>query len=248
MMRSSHKQWLLLPLAVLLGGCPTVPPEEDPVLIKLTELEDRLIRVERVVNNQSLLDLNAQVAQMRTEVNALRGDIETTQFNMDGLADRSREQFVDLDRRIEDLKKGAVIAPGGSGDIVAAVDPRAVYQQAFELLQERRYDEAQIAFGRFIEQFPENALVDNAYYWLGETGYVSGDFDAAINSFNEVVTRFPDSQKVADAMLKIGFSQYEKRQFTAARKTLDKVVSGYPDTTAARLAQQRLQQMDQSGR
>ncbi|MEO1574625.1 MAG: tol-pal system protein YbgF [Pseudomonadota bacterium] len=249
MTRLSFKAWACLPAALFLGGCPTVPPEEDPVLIKLTELEERLIRVERVVNNQSLLDLNAQVAQMRTEVNALRGDVETTQFNLDGLADRSRDQYVDLDGRIEELKKGAVIAPGGEGvDVVASVDPRAAYQQAFELLQERRYDEAQIAFGRFIEQFPENTLVDNAYYWLGETGYVSGDFDAAINSFNEVVTRFPESQKVADAKLKIGFSQYEKKQFTAARKTLMDVVDTYADTTAARLAQQRLDQMTQSGR
>ncbi|MFK8014694.1 MAG: tol-pal system protein YbgF [Gammaproteobacteria bacterium] len=237
-----------LPALLVLGGCPTVPPEEDPVLIKLTELEDRLVRMERVVNNRSLLDLNAQVSQMRTEVNALRGDVETTQFNVDGLAQRSRDQYVDLDGRIEDLQKGSVIRPGGNAEVVAATDPRASYQQAFALLQERRYDEAQISFGRFIEQFPENALVDNAYYWLGETGYVSGDFDAAIDSFNEVVDRFPDSSKVSDALLKIGFSQYEKKEFTAARKTLTKVVDGYADTTAARLAAQRLEQMGQEGR
>lgn len=244
---AKHLAWL--PLAAVLGGCPTVPPEEDPVLIKLTELESRLLRMERVVNNQSLLDLNAQVAQMRTEVNALRGDIETTQFNLDGLVERNRNQYVDLDTRIQDLQKGAVIAPGGTADATVAVtDPRAVYEQAFALLKDRRYDEAQIAFDRFIEQFPENSLVDNAYYWRGETGYVSGDFDSAIASFNEVVTRFPDSQKVSDAMLKIGFSQYEKKQFTAARKTLAKVVDNYADTTAARLAQQRLEQMTQAGR
>lgn len=248
MNRFTLTRWLAPATALALAGCPTIPPEEDPVLIKLTEIEDRLVRVERVVNNQSLLDLNAQVAQLRTEVNSLRGDVETTQFNVDGLAERNREQYVDLDRRIEDLKKGAVIAPGGGGDAVAAVDPRTAYQQAFELLQERRYDEAQIAFGRFIEQFPEHALADNAYYWLGETGYVSGDFDGAITSFNEVVTRFPESQKVSDALLKIGFSQFEKKQFTAARKTLDRVVDSYPDTTAARLARQRLDQMTQSGR
>lgn len=239
-----------LPLVAILGGCPTVPPEEDPVLIKLTELEQRLLRVERVVNNQSLLDLNSQVAQMRTEVNALRGDIETTQFNVDGLAERSREQFLDLDRRVQDVKKGAVAVPQTriNGDPTTVADPRAAYTQAFELLQERRYGEAQISFGRFIEQFPENALVDNAYYWLGETGYVSGDFEAAIASFNEVVTRFPDSQKVSDALLKIGFSQYEKKQFTAARKTLSKVVEAHEGTTAARLAQQRLDLMTQDGR
>jgi tol-pal system protein YbgF len=237
-----------LPALLVLGGCPTVPPEEDPVLIKLTELEDRIVRMERVVNNQSLLELNAQVMGMRTEVNELRGSVETIQFNVDGMAERGREQYVDLDTRIQELQKGGVIRAGGNADVVAATDPGAAYQQAFDLLQQRRYDEAQIEFGRFIEQFPENALVDNAYYWLGETGYVTGDFDGAIDSFNEVVNRFPDSPKVADAMLKIGFSQYSKKQYTAARKTLTKVVDSYADTTAARLASQRLEQMSKDGR
>ena len=125
MTRLRLKLGAVVPVALLSFGCATVPPEEDPVLIKLTELEERLLRVERVVNNQSLLDLNAQVAQMRTEVNALRGDVETTQFNLDGLSERGREQYVDLDRRIEELKKGAVIAPSAGGEAVAAVDPRA---------------------------------------------------------------------------------------------------------------------------
>lgn len=247
--RSIAGRWVLLPLAVALGGCPTVPPEEDPVLIKLTELEDRLVRVERVVNNESLMDLNSQVAQMRTEVNALRGDIETTTFNVEGLVERSRDQYVNLDTRLLELEKRGVITPAtGSGGVAVAADPRESYQQAFELLQARRYAEAQLAFKNFLEQFPDNALADNAYYWLGETGYVSGDFDAAIKAFNEVVEKFPESSKVSDALLKVGFSQYEKREFTAARKTLSRVQKQYADTTAARLATQRLEQMTREGR
>ena len=46
---------------------------------------------------------------MRTEVNELRGSVETIQFNVDGMAQRSREQYVDLDSRIQELQKGSVI-------------------------------------------------------------------------------------------------------------------------------------------
>lgn len=248
-LRHTAGRWALLPLVAVLGGCPTVPPEEDPVLIKLTELENRLVRVERVVNNDSLMDLNSELIQIRNEVNALRGQVETAAFNLEGLANRSREQYVDLDTRIQELAKRGVIAAGGSGGgAVIAADPTEAYQQAFELLQARRYGEAQIAFRNFIQEFPDNSLADNAYYWLGETGYVSGDFDAAITAFNEVVEKYPDSLKVSDALLKIGFSQYEKRQFTAARKTLTRVRDQYPDSTAARLAAQRLEQMASEGR
>ena len=42
-----------LPLApALLGGCATTPPEEDPVQMKLNDLDSRMTRIERVVANQ----------------------------------------------------------------------------------------------------------------------------------------------------------------------------------------------------
>ena len=44
-----------------MAGCATTPPEEDPVHIKLNDLDTRLTRVERVISNQSLLDMANQV-------------------------------------------------------------------------------------------------------------------------------------------------------------------------------------------
>ncbi len=43
-----------------MAGCASTPPEEDPVQIKLNDLDTRLARIERVVANQSLLDLANQ--------------------------------------------------------------------------------------------------------------------------------------------------------------------------------------------
>ena len=46
---------------VWLAGCATTAPEEDPVVQKLTELDGRLLRIERVLANQSLLDLSQRL-------------------------------------------------------------------------------------------------------------------------------------------------------------------------------------------
>ncbi|MEA2949298.1 MAG: hypothetical protein QOI40_4628, partial [Alphaproteobacteria bacterium] len=35
-----------------MAGCATTPPEEDPVHIKLNDIDTRLARIERVVSNQ----------------------------------------------------------------------------------------------------------------------------------------------------------------------------------------------------
>jgi peptidoglycan-associated lipoprotein len=47
--------------ALALAGCASTPPDQDPVQIKLNDLDTRLARIERVVANQSLLDLSNQI-------------------------------------------------------------------------------------------------------------------------------------------------------------------------------------------
>ncbi|MCB1597869.1 MAG: hypothetical protein KDI87_09170, partial [Gammaproteobacteria bacterium] len=39
-------------VAMLGAGCSLVPPEEDPTYIKLSELDSRLTRVERVIDSE----------------------------------------------------------------------------------------------------------------------------------------------------------------------------------------------------
>ena len=49
----TNRLLLLVPAAGLaLAACTTTPPAQDPVLLRLTDMEARLIRIERVVDNQ----------------------------------------------------------------------------------------------------------------------------------------------------------------------------------------------------
>jgi TolA-binding protein len=48
---------------------------------------------------------------------------------------------------------------------------------------------------------------------------------------------------VPDAMLKIGYSQYEQGQLDKAGATLNSIIDKFPKSTAAQLAQSRLQRM-----
>jgi tol-pal system protein YbgF len=133
---------------------------------------------------------------------------------------------------------------------VAPANPaqeQAEYEKALSILREGRYAEAVLAFNQFLASHPNSAYADNAYYWLGETYYVTRDFDHARTAFNTLVESYPQSSKVAGAKLKIGYIDYEKRDWTAARQALRAVVNGYPDTTEARLAADRLERMKKEG-
>lgn len=254
--RSQRNLLALAATGMVAAGCVTVPPEEDPVLIKLTQLEDRLSRVERVLENQSLVGIVTELQQVRGEIAQLRDQVETLTFETENSAKRQRDLYVDIDRRLNGLEAGRGITASASGPATgddaavatgASLD-RDAYRIAFELLEEGRYAEASVAFENFVANYPDSALVDNAQYWLAEAIYVERDFARALSEFTRVVEQHPQSRKVPDALLKIGYAHYEMSDWAQARAALERVVAEHPGSTAARLAGQRLERMSREGR
>ncbi|HEY6942275.1 tol-pal system protein YbgF [Dokdonella sp.] len=133
----------------------------------------------------------------------------------------------------------------------APADPAAegaTYNEAFAALKDGRYAESARRFQTFIDQYPDSDLTGNAYYWLGESYYVTQNYKIAQDAFQTLLTRYPNSQKAPDALLKVGYSQYEQKQWDQAEATLNDVVQKYPDTTVARLAQGRLRALQSESR
>lgn len=245
----------LLPVVALaMAGCATTPPEADPVVQKLSELDGRLLRIERVLANQSLLDLSQRIEASQNEVRTLRGQLEELQHAVNRSQDQQRELYGDLDRRLTSMEGGAAAgaaaasATNASGLPIPQGDDRANYQAAFDLLKDGKYTEAAAAFKQFLTTFPNSGLADNAQYWLGEAHYVTKQYPEALRDFRTVVEKYPDSRKLPDALLKIGYCNYELKNWAEARSALDQVVKQYAETTAARLASQRLAKMDGEGR
>jgi tol-pal system protein YbgF len=241
-----------LVVCAVLAGCAT-SPEQDPVVQKLTEMDSRLLRIERVLSNQSLLQLSQGVEASQNEVRMLRGQLEELQHNVSRNQDQLREQYSDVDRRLSAVESGGggAAAPLSSGSgtslPVPQGDDRANYQAAFDLLKDGKYPEATAAFKQFMATFPDSVLADNAWYWLGESHYVTKQYGDALKSFRTVVDKYPASRKMPDALLKIGYCNYELKNWSEARTALNQVVQQYADTTAARLASQRLTKMEGEG-
>src|SRR5262245_61709565 len=90
--------------AVVASGCSTMTPANDPVALRITDMEARLIRIERVVENQSLVQLSSDLDRLRSETAALRGELETLRFEAENNANRQRELYGDVDRRLQSLE------------------------------------------------------------------------------------------------------------------------------------------------
>ena len=122
----------------------------------------------------------------------------------------------------------------------APEDAKSAYDAAFSALKDGRYAESARRFQTFIEQHPNDDLTPNAYYWLGESYYVTQNYPISQDTFRKLLAQYPNSQKAPDALLKIGYCQYEQKQWAQAEATLNQVLQQYPNTTVANLAQGRL--------
>lgn len=137
------------------------------------------------------------------------------------------------------LAAAAVPAPAAA-PANPAVAEQTAYDHAFQALRDGDYAEAARRFRAFMAQYPDGPLAPNAAYWLGESYYVTQNFQVSLQTFQSLLARYPGSPKAPDALLKVGYCQYELKQWAAARATLEAVAAKYPNTTVAHLAEGRL--------
>jgi tol-pal system protein YbgF len=239
-------------LATLAGCASTSSPEEDPVNVRLNDIDNRLGGVERVVQNKSLVEMAQRLDAQQNELRLLRGRIEELENSNEALRKQNRDLFADLDKRVQALQGGNAAVPGSAAGAAgaaggvagpagaAAVQQQAAYDRAFDALKSANYPAAITGFGDFLARYPQAQLADNAQYWLGEAYYVTRDYPNAAAAFQSVLQRWPSSRKAPDALLKLGYTLYEQKRYPEARATLNDVAKRYPDTDAARLARERL--------
>jgi tol-pal system protein YbgF len=248
---------LLAALGLLLLAACATNPAEDPLQIRLNDFDARLGRVERVVSNQSLVDMSRRLDTLEAQLRELRGTSEVQANGSEALRKQQRDLYADLDKRIAALESGVQSAAGANGGAAAiagagvaataSVDDQAVYARAFEQLKAGDYQVAIEQFQGLMKNYPQSQLLDNAQYWIGEAYYVTRDYDLAAKAFRAVGERWPASRKAPDALLKLGYTQYQQKHLRDARVTLTDVTQRFPGTDAARLATERLQKLPPEG-
>jgi tol-pal system protein YbgF len=223
-----------------LGGCATAP-EEDPVQTRLADLDSRVGRIDRIVSNQSLMQMAQRVDGLQEEMRTLRGRVEELQNENAVLKKQQRDLYADLDKRLTTAAATAAAASTAAPATTGSdADELSLYNRALEQLRARNYPAAVDGFRALAASHPGGQMADNTQYWLGEAYYVTAEYEQAAAAFQRVLAGWPNSRKAPDALLKLGFTQIEQNKLAAARATLQQVATRYPDSDAARLATERL--------
>jgi tol-pal system protein YbgF len=135
-------------------------------------------------------------------------------------------------------------APLAAGTSPPAENDNVPYDAAFNLLKEKKYPEAIKQFKTFLTAYPESRYVPNAHYWLGELYLAQAQTpeakEEAEKEFTLLINQYPQHPKVPDALLKMALIKSEQGDSKVAIDTFKKIVTTYPGTSAANLAQAKL--------
>ena len=212
-------------------------------------------RIDRIVDNQSLMQLAQRMDALQTDVRALNGRIEELQNANETLRKQQRDLYADLDQRLK--AAAAAPAPAPVRRPLMSPQPRRCPRSPMRpprplrrpRLQHRlRGDETgavhaglRCAQGRRLRRlrstrsgswrraFPAGTLADNTQYWLGEAYYVTRDYDHAAACLREGAVRLAELAQGAGcaAEARLHAVRAEARG-ARARTTLQQVVVALP--------------------
>ncbi len=111
--------------------------------------------------------------------------------------------------------------------------PRSLYNHAFKLLNQTNYAAAEQYFKQFTQQYPDDPLVGNAWYWLGESYYVRRDYVRAADSFRQGFEILPDGPKAGDNLLKLAMALAALKRNDEACVVLRQVEKKYANNSSS---------------
>ncbi len=174
--------------------------------------------------------INGTTAELGQSVTTLSGKLSEVERKIGALEERKGD--------------GSSARPPGAGQPpVSPRDlstPEEMYDYALGLIKAGDTKKAREVLNAFAGKYPDHRLMQNVYYWKGETFYAEKDYESAILSFQDVIDKYPDGDKAPDAMLKQGYAFQALSDRKNAKTIYELLQTKYPRSPAAGIARERL--------
>jgi len=195
-------------------------------------------------NDRIKSDLLAVIT--RTDETKLEMQREVSRLN--GTTVEQGKAIREMQAKVARLEAGGEKAPAMLPPVTAppkaSVDelstPEEMYDYALGLIKNGDTRKGREVLNTFAAKYPDHRLMQNVYYWKGETFYVEKDYESAILSFQDVIDKYAGGEKAPDAMLKQGLSFQALNDKRNARILYELLLSKYPKSPAAEKARQKL--------
>jgi tol-pal system protein YbgF len=201
-------------------------------------LEARTVKLEEVLANQPMLELQSQIEALRQELNRLHGQIEVLANENESSQKRQKDFYIDLDTRLRRIERPEESGTSGSG--FAAPSPH----HASEAPNTPESDTAPDADGQSTATSAPSAAPpisipsasdggDTRAYDAAYDLFKAGKYKEAISHFNQFIKNHSGSSLAPSAQYWIGNSYYALRDFKNAISNQEKLIKTYPDSSKA---------------
>lgn len=237
---------LLIP--VLCSAANKGAPVTEP---SLARIEERLANMERLLQNQGLLDMLQQIQRLQQEVTDLRGQIEVNSHKLENLEEKQRKLYTDIDNRLQriDQQNGttnaaesiespplktmepaeSVVPAGNEAESTLSVEN--VTTGTTEKVPEAATDnEPEVVEQEATAVVEDDPLKAQANYQEAFRLLKTAEYDQAISAFDTFLRKYPDSQYSDNARYWMGEAYYVTRRFNEAITEYTKLVTNYPDS------------------
>lgn len=252
--RFSAGRALVLLAALVSTGCATKGDLRDlQTEMRALALRQDSLLVELRRQNLTTRDTIRQTSNQLFEI---RGDVGTRLGRMEEQLDRLTELVGQNQRTMASIRDqmesgmrrpGGGTSGGGMGDLGVPVggggspaDAVTAYNAAVQTYNQGMYTAASIGFQDFIDGYPSDDLVADAYFFLGEALVQMQDLDGALDAYRQVTELHPGSDRVPGAMLGIGLTLIDQGDTTEARIILNRLIETYGASESAARAREAL--------
>lgn len=127
---------------------------------------------------------------------------------------------------------GGYPPPDNSTAALAVQPPSQSPKDEFDLgigyIQRKDYASAEDTMRNFLQKYPNDRLIADAQYWLGESLYQRKQYRESAESFLAVTTKYDKSAKAPDALLRLGQSLAALKEKEAACAAFGEITRKYP--------------------
>lgn len=202
-------------------------------------LADRVARLEQqAAAGQGSTDLVNQIEQIKTELRDQRGMIEDLQHQLEQLRQAGRNQYLDLDGRLQRLEGAAPANGGGTTPMPAgtspATSPPAAPAPAPANGAPVAAVPAEAAPTAYGDAGAQSRMQDEASAYDAALGRLkAGDYAASARAFQTFLQTFPNGVYAPNALYWLGESYYVTQNYTLALAQFQAVLARYPTSDKA---------------
>ena len=202
----------------------------DEINTKISEVEENFINSNNNIPNESSINLENENQNLELKTNKednTLGELKITSENENSYNEEEvqSDQTLDNQQQLEDNIN---------------LSPEDQFQAAFDLIRNKKYEDAKLALSNFIINNSENQLSGSAHYWLGELFVLEKNYREAALIFAEGFQKYSKSIKAPEMLYKLSEALIKIEKKSEACNTLTKLTKDFSKHKITKKAENKI--------